>query len=173
MTSLLGCWNLMTEVVRSCKTWVNNLPFETVCVFVCVTEDTKFRILWNSSRNIYDEYFILLVQYMTWHLGTSETRSEIPCKFEMWRCRRMEKIIWTDGETSEVLRISKEERNILKCNNRRKAKRIGYSFHRNYFLKPVIEGKLDGSDGKGEEGVSSYWMISRKREDTVIWKRKH
>jgi len=83
-----------------------------VCVCVCVTEDTKLRILLNSSRNIYEEYFILLVQYMTWHLGTSETRSEIPCKFEMWRCRRMENITWADGETSEVLHRFKE-RNIL------------------------------------------------------------
>jgi hypothetical protein len=32
---------------------------------------------------------------------TSESRSEIPAKFEMWYCRRMKKIIWTDCVRNE------------------------------------------------------------------------
>ena len=47
-----------------------------VCLCVCVTEEMKLQIFLNSSRNIYDENFILLVHDVAF--GTSESRSDIP-----------------------------------------------------------------------------------------------
>jgi hypothetical protein len=63
----------------------------------------------------------------------------------MWCWRRMEKISWTDRmRNEEVLHRVKEERNILNTIKRRKAKWIGHILRRNWFLKHVIEGKLEG-----------------------------
>ena len=71
--------------------------------------------------------------------------------FEMWCCRRMEKISWTDHVRNEdvLLRIN-EQRNILHEIRKRKADWIGHILRRNCLLKQVIEGKIkgDGSDKK-------------------------
>jgi len=67
-----------------------------------------------------------------------------PC-FEMWCWRRMEKISWTDCvRNEEVLRRVKEERSILQTIKGRKANWTGHGWHRNCFLKHVIEGKIEG-----------------------------
>jgi hypothetical protein len=74
-----------------------------------------------------------------------ESKSEIPESFEMWCCRRMEKISWTNRlRNEEVLQRAKEERNILNKIKRRKAKWIGHILRRNYFLTHVTEGKTKG-----------------------------
>jgi len=52
-----------------------------------------------------------------------------PVSFEMWCCRRMEKISWTDRVRNvEVLHRVKEERNILHTLQIRKANRIGHKY---------------------------------------------
>jgi hypothetical protein len=54
--------------------------------------------------------------------------------FEMWCCRRMKKISWTDrvrNEEVRVLQSGKKERNILQTIKRRKANRIGHVLRRN------------------------------------------
>ena len=67
-----------------------------------------------------------------------------------------------------------EERNIQHTIKRRKTNWIGHILRRNCLQKHVIKGKIEGSDGEGdEEDVSSCWMTLRKREDTEIPKRKH
>jgi hypothetical protein len=90
--------------------------------------------------------------------------------FEMWCWRRKEKSSWTDRvRNEEVLHRVKEEWNILRTTNRRKANWIGHILHRNCLLKHVIEGKREGRIevmGRRGEEVSSYWMTLRKREDT-------
>ena len=56
----------------------------------------------------------------TWY--TSESTSEIPQSFEMWYCRRIEMISWTDYvKNEEVLQTVKEERNILHITQGRQA----------------------------------------------------
>jgi hypothetical protein len=65
--------------------------------------------------------------------------------FEMWCWRRMEKISWTDRvRNEEVLQRVKEERTILHTIKRRKGSWIGHILRRNFLLKHVIEGKLEG-----------------------------
>jgi hypothetical protein len=78
-------------------------------------------------------------------LDTSESRSEIPGKFEMcWR--RMEEISWNDRVgNEEVLHRVKEERNIVHTIKGRKANWIGHTLRRNCLLKHVIEGTRKGS----------------------------
>jgi hypothetical protein len=47
----------------------------------------------------------------------------------------------------------------------------------NCLLNHLIEGKIEGriyvTGRRGEEDVSSYWMILRKSEGTSNLKRKH
>ena len=65
--------------------------------------------------------------------------------FEMWCCRRMEKISWTDlVRNEEVLLRVNEQRNILHEIRKWKANWIGHILRRNYLLKQVIEGKIKG-----------------------------
>jgi hypothetical protein len=73
--------------------------------------------------------------------------------FEMWCCGRIE-ISWTDRVTNEeVLQRVKEERNILRTVNRRKANWIGHILCRNCLRKHVIEGKIEGRmDVTGRRG---------------------
>jgi hypothetical protein len=64
--------------------------------------------------------------------------------FEMWCCRRIEKIIWTNCvRNEEVLHSVKEERNISYTIKIRKANWIGHILHRNSLLKLIIEGKIE------------------------------
>jgi hypothetical protein len=57
----------------------------------------------------------------------------------------MEKISWTDHvRNKEVLRRSKEQRNILHEISKRKANWIGHILRRNCLLRQVIEGKIKG-----------------------------
>jgi hypothetical protein len=57
----------------------------------------------------------------------------------------MEKISWSDRvRNEEVLQRVKEERNILPTVKRRKANWIVDSLRRNYILKHIVEGKIEG-----------------------------
>ena len=62
--------------------------------------------------------------------------------FEMWCCRRMEKISWTDHVRNEVLLTVKEQRNILHEICKWKANSIGHIVCRNCLLQQIIEGKI-------------------------------
>jgi hypothetical protein len=65
--------------------------------------------------------------------------------FEMWCCRRMEKISWTDHmRNEEVLLRVKEQRNILHEISKRKGNWIGHILRRNTLLQRVTEGKIKG-----------------------------
>jgi hypothetical protein len=58
-----------------------------------------------------------------------------------------------------------------KCNEMKDAIWTAHNLHRNCLLKHMIEEKIKGSIevmGREEEDMSSYWMTSRKREDTGI-----
>ena len=54
---------------------------------------------------------------------------------------------------------------------------LGSRSRGNCLLQQVIEGRVRGGGQKWqedeEEDVGSYWMTLRKREDTLIWRRKH
>jgi len=67
-----------------------------------------------NLRNKFVECYICRVAFYgaeTWTLWKTDQK----CleSFEMWYCRRMEKINWTDHVKNEVLYRVKEERNIL------------------------------------------------------------
>ena len=70
---------------------------------------------------------------------------------------------------NEVLHRVKEERNTLHTIKERKANWIGHILCRNYLLKHVIEVWIEGSirrDRKdGEEDISNYLKILKKRQD--------
>ena len=63
--------------------------------------------------------------------------------FEMWCCRRMEKISWTDHvRNEEVLLRVKEQRNMLHEIWKQKAKWIGHILRKDCLLQRVTEGKI-------------------------------
>jgi hypothetical protein len=63
----------------------------------------------------------------------------------MWCWKRMENISWTDRvRNEEVLHTFKEERNSLHTIKKSKATCIGQILRRNYLLKHVTEGKMEG-----------------------------
>ena len=77
--------------------------------------------------------------YIYW---CSDQKYLVSC--EMWWSKK-EKISWTDHVwNEEELHGVKEESNILRKIKRRKANWIGHILHRNYLLKHVIEGKIEG-----------------------------
>ena len=76
----------------------------------------------------------------TW--DTSESRSEISGKFEMWCWRRIGRASWTDHMKNEEVLHRVKERNILRTAKSRKANWIGHILCRNCLLKHIFEGKI-------------------------------
>jgi hypothetical protein len=86
------------------------------------------------------DVILFIVSKQPRNLDISESRSEIPGRFEMWCWRRMEKIRWTDRvRNEEVLHTVMEERNILHTVNTRKTNLIGHFLRRHCLPKHVIE----------------------------------
>jgi hypothetical protein len=63
----------------------------------------------------------------------------------MWVWKRMRKIKWTYRvRNEEVVHRTKEKRNILHTIKGRKTNWIGHTMRRKVFLKPAIEGEVEG-----------------------------
>ena len=99
---------------------------------------------------------------------------------EMWCCRRMEKINWTDRvRNEEVLLRVKEQRNIVSTIERRKANWIGHSWRRNCLLKHITEGKVEGT-GRRERRHKQlqyelkerrgYWKLKEEALHRTVWR---
>ena len=103
--------------------------------------------------------------------------------------RQMEKISWTDHVWSEeVLHRVKEGSYILRKIKRSKANWIGHILCRNYLLKRVIEGKIEGKivvTGRGEKRCKQllddlkkqrgYWKWTCRKTDyrmNELWLRQ-
>jgi hypothetical protein len=86
----------------------------------------------------------------------------------------MQKISWTDRvRNEEVLHRAKEERNILNTIKRSKANWIGHTLRRNYLLKHVIEGKLEGRiEMIGRRGRRCKQLLDGLKEKRRYWKLK-
>jgi len=86
--------------------------------------------------------------------------------FEMWCCRRMEKISWTDHmRNKEVLLRVKEQSNILHEIRKRKANWIGHILRRNCLLQRVIEGKIQGGiEVTGRQGRRRRKLLDDLKE---------
>jgi hypothetical protein len=104
--------------------------------------------------------------------------------FEMWWCRRMEKISWTDHVRNEdVLLRVKELRNILHEICKRKANWIGHILRRNCLLQRVVNGKIQGRievtrrQGKRRRKLldnlkerRGYSHLKEKALDRTVWR---
>jgi hypothetical protein len=93
---------------------------------------------------------------------------------EMWCCKRMEKISWTDRVgNEEVLRRVKEERNIVRTVNRGKANWIGHVLCWNCLLKQVIRGEIEGRvEVTRRRGRKGKQLIADIKEMREYWKLK-
>jgi hypothetical protein len=103
-------------------------------------------------------------------LKVRHSAKEIRKNFEMWCSGRME-IPWTDGvKSAEILHRVKEIRNILPTGKRRKANWTGHILYKNYFLKHVVRGKIEGTRRGGRRLKK---LLLKGSKDTVSRKRKH
>jgi hypothetical protein len=76
----------------------------------------------------------------------------------------LQKVSWTDRVRNEVLRIVKEERNILRT-IKRNANWIGHILHRDWLLKHIIEGMIEGGiDVMGRQGRRCKQLLGDFRE---------
>jgi hypothetical protein len=74
---------------------------------------------------------------------------------------------------NEVLQTDKEERNILRTINRRKANMIDHILRRNCLLKRVIEGNIEGRiDVTGRRGKRRKQLVDDFKETRIYWKLK-
>ena len=96
---------------------------------------------------------------------------------KLWFWTRMEKISWIDRvKNEEVLRRVKNEGNTLQTIKRRNAKWVGHMLRRNYLLRHVIEGKINGRiEVKRRRGRRRNQLPDdlMERDDTENWKMKH
>jgi hypothetical protein len=95
----------------------------------------------------------------------------------------MQKISWNDRVRNEELRKVKEERNVQQTVNRRKANWNGHIRRRNYLLRHVIEGKIEGrikvKGRRGKRGKQlpdylkekrGYCKFKNKALDRSLWR---
>jgi len=77
-------------------------------------------------------------------------------------------ISWADRVISEVLYIVKEKRNILTRLN--EIKLPGYMMRRNYFLKHVIEGMIEGTRrrGRSRKQLLGDLKKTRRYHDDIV-----
>ena len=80
----------------------------------------------------------------------NEGNRGIKVVFEMWCYRRMMRIKWIDRVSyEEVLRRIGEKRSLMKTLTRRRNNLIGHILRRDGLLKTIVEGQVDGKNGKG------------------------
>jgi hypothetical protein len=86
--------------------------------------------------------------------------------FEMWCCRRMEKMSWTDHvRNEEVLLRIEEQRNILHEISKLKANWICHTLRRNCLLHWGIGGKMKGGmEVTGRRGRRRKELLDDLRE---------
>jgi len=85
----------------------------------------------------------------------------------------MEKISRTDRVRNEVSYRVKEESNIVHTVTRRKDNWIGHGLCRNYLLRHVIEGKVEGRiEVTGRRGLRRKQLLGDLREERGYWKLK-
>jgi len=106
----------------------------------------------------------ILYSAETWTLRTVDQKHLQ--SFELWRWRRMEKIIWTDHVRNEEVWLTVKEHEISK----RKAKWIGHILRRNCLLQQDIEGKIGGG-GRGIKVTSRRGRRRRKLLDDLKERR--
>jgi hypothetical protein len=74
---------------------------------------------------------------------------------------------------NEVLRIVKEERNILHALGRNKDNWIGHTLRRDCLLKHVSEGKIDGGmEMMGRQGRKHKHLQDGLKEKIEYWKEE-
>jgi hypothetical protein len=87
--------------------------------------------------------------------------------------------------TGKGLQRVKEERNIVKTIKRRKGNWIGPILHRNWLLRHVIEGEIEGMiyvrgrRGRRREHLlddlkekSGYWQLKEEALDCTVWRTR-
>ena len=81
----------------------------------------------------------------TWTLRKNEQKRLEA--FEMWVCRRMERVKWRDKiKNAVVLEREEEGRTMLELIRKRKRNWLGYWPRRNCLLKDVLEGLVNGKN---------------------------
>ena len=124
---------------------------------------SMFTSIWH-----YTSIFSLDGLRQTWELW--QTDQKYLESFEMWRCRKIEKISRTDRvENEEELYRSKKKRIILYTLKRRKANWIGEILRWNFLLKHVIEGNIEGTGTRGRQRKQILDDLEKKK-DNGIWR---
>lgn len=117
----------------------------------------------------------------TWVIGGAE-KKKIEA-FEMWCWRKMCKIKWTERMSNErVLQLVGERRQMMSMLEDRRHKWIGHLYRHNEFMVSIIEGKRQGSQGRGRprarymdqivkySGCDTYTDMKRKTSNRIAWR---
>jgi len=71
---------------------------------------------------------------------------------EMWTRRSLLRISWTEGKSNgEILQIVEEKRVLLSIIRSRSGKHIGHLMRHKPFITNIMEGRINGPKGRGEE----------------------
>ena len=102
-------------------------------------------------------------------IGRKPKRIDMRIKaFEIWICRRMERVKWTDKTNNVVVLERVEGRTMLELIRKRKINWLGHWLRRNCLLKDVLEGMVNGKKVRGRRRyqIIDNIMINGLYEDT-------
>ena len=92
--------------------------------------------------------------------------------FEIWYYRRMMRIKWIDRVSNEeVLRRVGEKRSLMKTLIKRQNNLIGQILRHDGLMKTIVEGQVDGKNGKGRPRTKYMEQVNVKEKKYVGVKR--
>jgi len=125
---------------------------------------------------------VVLYGSETWTLRQEDIRGIEA--FEMWICRRMMKIPWTQHASNEqILGMVDESRSLMESLRKRQKNWIEHILRHDSLLQKVIEGRFQGKKTPGrprtmlldalmqedEESVIDYAKLKEKAHDRKTW----
>ena len=103
----------------------------------------------------------------TWTLRQEDIRSLEA--FEMWICRRMMKIPWTQHASNEqILGMVDESRSLMESLRKRQKNWIGHFLRHDSLLQKVIEGRFQGQKTPGRPRTMLLDALMQEDEESVI-----
>ncbi len=106
---------------------------------------------------------VVLYASETWTIR-KEDRKKIEA-FEMWVWRRLKKVSWKEKITNEaVLEMVEERKSLINTIQNRQRNWIGHVLRGDSLLRDVIEGRMEGTKGKGRPRIMLLdWMMDKDK----------
>jgi len=106
----------------------------------------------------------------TWTLQNKKEDIRRLEAFEMWICRRIMKVSWTEHKTNEeVLEMVDTEREMMDTLRSRQKRWLGHILRHDSLLRITLEGRIQGKIGCGRPRAMFLDWLLKMEEDNISY----